>query len=166
MAWFAWLLSVAAWSTTLAAPTASSPFTYYNLTTPLAAPCDLNTGPDGEIYASTFLANKLVYIDRTAANPALTEITIPYTKPQLPDSLLPATLQGVGACVVQPGNDGMVYLATGVRNQLAQYNPKTQQFKFFENDGGTAGNLQPFNDAWPAATGVSDVFPPTAAFEC
>ena len=130
-------------------------FTYYDLTTPLAAPCDLNTGPDGAIYASTFLSNKLVYIDRTASKPTLTEITIPYTNNPLPVSVLPASLQGAGSCVVQPGADGNVYLATGIRNQLAQYNPKTKQFKFFENTGGSTGNLQPFNDAWPAATGVS-----------
>ena len=153
---FVSLLSAAVVTGTFAAP--ASPFTFFDLQTPLAAPCDLNTGPNGEIYASTFLANKLVYIDRTSNNPTLKEITIPYTKPQLPESLLPANLQGAGSCVVQPGDDGNVYLATGIRNQLAQYNPRNGQFKFFENTGGTLGNLQPFNDAWPAQTGVSEVF--------
>ena len=136
------------------APRSPSRFTFYDLKTPLAGPCDLNTGPDGEIYASTFLSNKLIYIDRTAANPTLTEITIPYTLPELPYSLLPQQLQGAGSCVVQPGADGNVYLATGVRNQLARYNPRTGQFSFFQNTGGSLGNLQPFNDAWPTDTGV------------
>lgn len=162
------LVGAALAATAFAAPTAApSKFTYYNLTTPLAAPCDLNTGPDGNIYASTFLANKLVEVDITSANPTLTEITIPYTLPQLPDSALPARLQGAGSCVVQPGADGNVYLATGVRNQLAQYNPQTKKFKFFENSGGTAGNLQPFNDAWPTETGVGlpePSRPPTSSF--
>jgi hypothetical protein len=132
----------------------NSRFTYFNLTTPAASPCDLYTGPDNEIYASTFTANKLVYIDRTSSNPILTAITIPCTRSQLPTSVLPSRLQGAGACVVQPGADGNVYLATGIRNQLAQYNPRNGKFKFFSNTGGSAGNLQPFNDAWPASTGL------------
>lgn len=91
-------------SVTIAAPTTpASRFTFFDLQTPLAAPCDLNTGPDGEIYASTFLADKLVYIDRTSSNPNLTEITIPYNNPSLPFALLPPALKGAGSCVVQPG---------------------------------------------------------------
>lgn len=147
------LVAIAFATAALAAP--ASRFKFFDLKTPNAAPCDLNTGPDGEIYASTFLSNKLVYIDRTSSNPTLKEITIPYTRNQLPESVLPANLQGAGSCVVQPGADGNVYLATGIRNQLAQYNPRNGQFKFFTNTGGTTGNLQPFNDAWPAKTGVS-----------
>lgn len=105
----------------------------------------------------------------------------------MPLSLLPQRFQGIGACVVQPGADGNVYLATvsfdpwlekilsfqsffdsddscihlgqGVRNELAQYNPRNGKFQFFTNTGGTAGNLQPFNDAWPAKTGVSNGIP-------
>ena len=146
------LLSAAILSTVTAAP--ASRFTLYDLKTPLAGPCDLNTGPDGNIYASTFTADKLVKIDRTSANPKLTEITIPYPRDQLPLSALPSRLQGAGSCVVQPGADGNVYVATGIRNQVAQYNPRNGQFKFFDSAGGVLGNLQPFNDGWPDKTGI------------
>jgi hypothetical protein len=154
MGLFTSLISVAFATVALAAPT--SRFTYFNLTTPAAGPCDLYTGPDGNIYATTFLANKLVKVTRTSPNPQLTEITIPYTRSPSPLNVLPAKLQGAGSCVVQPGYDGNVYIATGIRNQIAQYNPRTGKFKFFDASGGILGNLQPFNDGWPSKQGVRE----------
>lgn len=48
MGLFASLLNAAVVTATLAAAAPASRFTYYDLTTPLAAPCDLYTGPDGK----------------------------------------------------------------------------------------------------------------------
>ena len=156
MGLFTSLISIAFATTALAAP--ASRFTYFNLKTPAAGPCDLYTGPDGNIYSSTFLADKLVKITRTSANPQLTEITIPYTRAASLLSILPSRLQGAGSCVIQPGYDGNVYIATGIRNQIAQYNPRNGNFKFFDAAGGILGNLQPFNDGWPSKQGVREPF--------
>lgn len=143
MGLFASLINAALVSLAFATPvpqqSTSSRFTYYNLTTPAAGPCDLNTGPDGNIYADTFLAGKLIKIDITSSNPQLIEINIPYTNSPLATSVLPSALNGAGSCVVQPGYDGNVYLATGVRNQIAQYNPRNGKFKFFDAAGGLPG---------------------------
>lgn len=167
MGFFTSLVSVAFATAVFAAPApqaagSAARFTYYNLKTPVAGPCDLYTGPDGNIYASTFLADKLVKITRTSANPALTEITIPYTRDKLPTSVLPQRLQGAGSCVIQPGYDGNVYIATGIRNQIARYNPRNGKFAFFDTAGGALGNLQPFNDGWPSKKGVRESFTPYA----
>ncbi|KAF7185150.1 Virginiamycin B lyase [Pseudocercospora fuligena] len=131
----------------------ASKFTYYNLTTPLASPCDLTTGQDGKIYADTFTANKIVQIDRSTGK--LTEYDIPYKLPVLGDSVLPSDVQGrvTGACVVQPGKNGKIYAATGIRNEFAIFDPTDNSVTVLET-GNPLGNLQPFNDAWPGETGM------------
>ncbi|KXT07851.1 hypothetical protein AC579_1213 [Pseudocercospora musae] len=126
----------------------ASKFTYYNLTTPLASPCDLTTGQDGKIYASCR------YIHRKQDR-KLTEYDIPYKLPVLGDSVLPSDVQGrvTGACVVQPGKNGKIYAATGVRNEFAIFDPEDNSVTVLET-GNPLGNLQPFNDAWPGETGM------------
>lgn len=110
--------------------------------------------------ADTFLSNKIVRIDPRSGE--LDEYDIPYTIPLLPVSSIPAFAQAqgaVGACVVRTGYDGKVYVATGVRNQLARIDPATKVVEVF-NTGDPqdpTGNLQPFNDAWPGEYGVSNV---------
>jgi len=37
-------------------PRQAGAFTYYNLKTPLSAPCDLDTGPDGAIWVRYYAA--------------------------------------------------------------------------------------------------------------
>jgi streptogramin lyase len=125
----------------------SKGFEYFTLQTPESGPCDLTTGPDGLIYADTFLANKIVQINPQTST--LVEYSIPYRLPVLNDSVLPSDAQGrvALACVVQPGKDGNVYAAAGVRNELVRFNPKTSQIDVFPI-GNPLGNLQPFNDAW------------------
>lgn len=106
------------------------------------------------VEADTFLSNKLVRID--IATSELEEYNIPYILPPLPNSVLPSDVQGrvALACVVQPGKDGNVYAAAGVRNEFVRINPQTKKVDVFYTNN-PLGNLQPFNDAWPGETGVS-----------
>ena len=107
----------------------------------------------------TFTSNKFVRVD--LATGQLDEYDIPYTLDPLPvpNSLVPSDVQGRIAlsCVVRTGADGMVYGATGIRNQLARIDPISKKVEVFNtgNPQNPAGNLQPFNDAWPGPTGVS-----------
>lgn len=50
-----------------AAP-ASSPFTFYNLPTPLSGPCDSAEGSDGALWVSNILANTIARIDPNSGN--------------------------------------------------------------------------------------------------
>jgi streptogramin lyase len=77
------VLSVAA-----AAPAAdahASRFTYYDMLTPLAGPCDLTTGPDGAIWASDLLVDKIARIDPKTG--VVEEFAIPYSE---------APIRGIG----------------------------------------------------------------------
>ncbi|GIZ39141.1 hypothetical protein CKM354_000253200 [Cercospora kikuchii] len=131
----------------------ASKFTFYPLKTPLASPCDITTGNDGFIYADTFTSNKIVQINPNTGD--LREFDIPYKLPILGNSVLPSDLQGRVAlsCVVQPGKNGKIYAATGVRNEFAILDPSNGNVTILET-GNPLGNLQPFNDAWPGETGM------------
>ncbi|OQO03232.1 hypothetical protein B0A48_11488 [Cryoendolithus antarcticus] len=159
MAWRTTLLLALVATRSIAAPAASSGFTYYNLKTPLAAPCDIDTGPDGAIYADTFLSNKIVRIDPKSG--VLTEYNIPYTLAPLPvpnfAALSAAQGRVAGSCVVRTGKDGKVYVATGIRNQMARIDPNTKVVEVFNTGDpvqNALGDLQPFNDGWPGETGM------------
>ena len=73
----------------------------------------------------------------------------------LGNSVLPSSAQGIVAlsCVVQPGKNGKIYAATGIRNEFAIFDPSTKNVTILET-GNPLGNLQPFNDAWPGETGM------------
>lgn len=103
--------------------------------------------------ADTFTSNKIVEIDRSTGT--LEEYDIPYKLPVLGNSVLPSDVQGRVAlsCVVQPGKDGRIYAAAGVRNEFVRFDPNTKEIKVFETNN-PLGNLQPFNDAWPGETGM------------
>lgn len=130
-----------------------SRFQYFPLKTPLALPCDLTTGQDGNIYGDTFTSNKIVQIDRPSGE--LTEYDIPYTLPVLGFDVLPSDVLGRVAlsCVVQPGKNGKIYAAAGIRNEFVIFDPITKDMTVLET-GNPLGNLEPFNDAWPGETGM------------
>jgi len=137
-----------------AAPTAS-PFTFYDMPTPLSGPCDICEGHDGYVYIQNFLVDTLVRLD--PATGERTEYQIPYENPPSPTSVLP----GLGsrtalACAIRPGNDGKIYAASGVRNEIVVLDPATGTVDVFAQPANDPlGNLFPFNDLWPGETGVS-----------
>lgn len=131
----------------------ASRFKYYDMPTKEAGPCDITTGPDGNIWVQDFLVNKLARIDPNTG--AIKEYTIPY-KNKILNITLPGQAPGrtgLTACVVQPGEDGYLYAASGVRNEFLKVNTKTGQIKIFDT-GNLLGNLQPLNDVYRGPTGV------------
>lgn len=92
-----------------ASAAADSKFTYYEMPTALAGPCDLCTGPDGAIWVQDILVDKIARIDPDTGD--VEEFDIPYDGPGLqggallgiPDALLSRTAL---ACALQPGHDG------------------------------------------------------------
>lgn len=126
------LLAVTAAVGALAAPaTASSnsdasKFTMYEMPTKEAGPCDLCTGPDGAIWIQDVLANKIARLDKYTG--AIEEYDIPYTYPLNYNATLPHSAL---ACAIQPGNDGNVYAATGLRNQFVQIKLPERTLKVF-----------------------------------
>jgi hypothetical protein len=141
-------------SSCAAIPTAS-PFTFYDMPTALSGPCDICEGHDGYVYIQNFLVDTLVKLD--PATGERTEYQIPYKNPPAPTSVLP----GLGnrtalACAIRPGNDGKIYAASGVRNEIVVLDPQTGSVDVFAQPANNPlGNLFPFNDLWPGETGVS-----------
>jgi len=136
-----------------AAP-APSKFTFYEMPTPFAGPCDICEGHDGMVYIQNFLVDTLVRLDPTTGKE--TEYQIPYKNPPSPTSALP----GVGnrtalACAIRPGADGKIYAASGVRNEIVVLDPSTGNVTVYaQPDNNPLGDLFPFNDLWPGPTGV------------
>jgi len=135
-------------------------FTYYPFGTPLTGPCDLTTGPDGAIWSSNFITNTIGRVDPTTGE--VTEYQVPsvnLTNPRLGD------LGGRAgfSCVIQPGSDGFLYAASGIRNELIKINPTTKDIKVFTPPStgelpSVIGNLEPFNDMWRGPEGVCALF--------
>lgn len=91
-------------------------FTYYPFDTLLTGPCDLTTGPDGAIWSSNFITNTIGRVDPITGD--VSEYQVPsvnLTKLRLGDFLGRAGL----SCVIQPGSDGFLNAASGVRNELS-----------------------------------------------
>ncbi|MCJ1441974.1 MAG: hypothetical protein MMC23_002466 [Stictis urceolatum] len=149
------LFSLLAGPITLAAPSATPKFTFYETPTSFSGPCDLDTGPDGAIWVSDQLVNKLARVDVTTG--AVTDYPIPWTLPPLAENPLAGLAGGRLnlACVVRSGADGHLYAANGLRNQLVKMNVTTKDIEVLTPPGlGPAGNLQPFNDAYTAEDGI------------
>lgn len=125
-------------------------YSYYKMPTPGAGPCDITTGPDGAIWVQDILVDKIARIDQSTG--AIEEFAIPYTEPASRQLLQP--LPDVGgrtafACAIQPGDDGRVYFATGLRNQFGRIDPATRKVEVFTPPNfNPAGDLQPFNDLY------------------
>ena len=135
-----------------AAP-ASDGFTYFPMLTPLAGPCDLCTGPDGAIWAEDILVDKIARVDPNTGT--VEEFDIPYnTGPLL--GLGDIAGRGAFACAIQPGEDGMLYAASGIRNQFVRINHNTKNITVFTPPPpNPLGNLEPFNDLWRGPKGAS-----------
>lgn len=135
------------------APADDSKFIYYNMPTALAGPCDLTTGPDGAIWAEDIFVNKIARVDVQTGE--VTEYDIPFTNGPILTTPVVAG-RGALACAIQPGNDGMLYAASGIRNQFVRINPTTKKIDVFTpKPFNPLGNLQPLNDLWAGPTGVS-----------
>jgi len=137
-----------------------SRFRYYEMPTPMAGPCDLCTGPDGAIWAQDILVDKIARIDPHTGE--VEEFEIPYDGPGLqggallgvPDAFLNRTAL---ACAIQPGHDGNIYAASGLRNQFIRINPTTKKIDVFTpNPPNPLGNLLFLNDLYAHPEGVSD----------
>ena len=132
----------------------ADPFTFYDMPTPLAGPCDLCEGPDGAEWVQDLLVNKVARVDPTSG--VVEEYEIPFTLPATPYASLP-NVGGrvVLACAIQPGSDGNIYAANGLRNQLARINVTTRQIDVFTPPPfDPLGDLQPFNDMYRGPTGM------------
>lgn len=132
-------------------------FTYYPFGSILSGPCDLTTGPDGAVWSSNILKDSIGRVDPVTGEVA--EYPIPYANASA--IRLPQILgRGAFSCVIQPGNDGFLYAASGIRNQLVKINPTTKEMKVFTPPStgelpSILGNLEPFNDLWRGPEGVS-----------
>jgi streptogramin lyase len=142
-----------------ASSAAGSKFTYYEMPTALAGPCDLCTGPDGAIWVQDILVDKIARIDPDTGD--VEEFDIPYDGPGLqggallgiPDALLNRTAL---ACALQPGHDGNIYAASGLRNQFSRINPTTKKIDVFTpNPPNPLGDVLFLNDLYAHPDGVS-----------
>jgi len=136
-----------------AAPQASK-FTFYDMPTALSGPCDICEGPDGMVWIQNFLVDTLVRL-----NPATgerTEYQIPYKNPPSPTSVLPGFGNRTAlGCAIRPGNDGKIYAASGVRNEIVVLDPPSGNVQVYAQPvNNPLGDLFPFNDLWPGPTGV------------
>ncbi|KAF3008468.1 hypothetical protein E8E13_004363 [Curvularia kusanoi] len=131
-------------------------FRYYENQDPLQGPCDLTTGPDGNIWASNFLDNTISKIEIDSGH--ITNYKIPYSPDQLyPNQSLPLTGRVAFACAIMPGSDGNLYAATGLRSQFLKINPSNGDIKVFTPPLPNVpflGNIQPFNDMYGDDTGM------------
>lgn len=128
-------------------------FTVYEMPTLLSGPCDVTTGPDGALWVSYMLDNKLARIDPDTGH--IEEFEIPWTLPALNITLPNILGRTVLACVVQPGADGHLYAANGVRNQLVRMNVTTKHIDVITPPNfNPLGNLQPFNDLYTGPDGM------------
>ncbi|KAF2760422.1 NHL repeat-containing protein [Pseudovirgaria hyperparasitica] len=134
----------------------ASLFRFYDNPDFLQGPCDITTGPDGNIWTQNFLDNSISKIEIESGK--VTNYKIPYSPDQLYNTTnLPLTGRIAFACAIQPGKDGNLYAATGVRSQFLKINPATGFIKVFTPplpNVPLLGNIQPFNDLWPDETGM------------
>jgi hypothetical protein len=131
-------------------------FKYYDNPGLLQGPCDIATGPDGNIWTQNFLDNTISKVEVQSGK--ITNYPIPYSPDQLYNASLPLTGRVAFACAIRPGSDGNLYAATGIRSQFLKINPKSGLIKVFTPplpNIPLLGNIQPFNDLWDGGSGVS-----------
>lgn len=135
----------------------SHAFSFYDLPTPLAGPCDLTDGPDGALWGQDILVNLLFRVD--PATGLVTEYRIPFTTP-FDNHTMPGVSQAIQdrtalSCAIRTGKDGNIYAGNGLRNQLVRINPTTKKIDVFEpTPVDPLGNLFPFNDLYSANDGI------------
>nr|POE48324.1 virginiamycin b lyase [Quercus suber] len=136
---------------------AAGTFTFYDMKTLLAGPCDLAEGPDGALWGQDILVDKIFRVDPKSGN--VDEYDIPFTTPfsnqTLPDLLPIIANRTALACAIRSGADGNLYAGNGLRNQLVRINPTTKKIDVFEPPpSNPAGTLFPFNDIYTSETGL------------
>ncbi|SMQ47525.1 unnamed protein product [Zymoseptoria tritici ST99CH_3D7] len=139
-------------------------FTFYPMKTPAAGPCDLVEAPDilsintdsrehvliiGTRRSSlepmeAILGNYIFRIDPSTGK--LEEYPIHFTTP-----ISNQTIPGLNnklvqdrtalSCAIRKGEDGQVYFANGLRNQLGRSDPHTKKIQIFQPPGTPAGNF-------------------------
>ncbi|CZR69203.1 uncharacterized protein PAC_19103 [Phialocephala subalpina] len=130
----------------------ASKLAYFGMLTALAGPCDLTTSPDGAIWAEDILVDEIARVDVNTGD--VTEYDIPFTNGPVITTPEIAS-RGALACAIQPGNDGMLYAASGIRNQFVRINPTAKNIDVFtQTPFKPLGNLQPLNDLWLGPTGM------------
>ncbi|KAF7186213.1 Virginiamycin B lyase [Pseudocercospora fuligena] len=148
-------------ATTLAATTFvqgdPARFTYKQMTTPFSGPCDVSEGTDGHIYVQELLANQIARYNQNTGE--LKEFPIPFTNPIFPNQTIPLPSQAKAVlltCAIRNGYDGKMYFSNGLRNQLVQFDAKTEKIQVFTPPGllRTLGNAQPLNDLTSAPDGI------------
>jgi streptogramin lyase len=141
------------------AAASDSKFTYFEMPTALAGPCNLCTGPDGAIWVQDILVDKIARIDPDTGD--VEDFDIPYDGPGLQGGALlgiPDTLlnRSALACALQPGHDGNIYAASGHRNQFSRINPTTKKIDVFTpNPPAPLGDVLFLNDLYAHPDGVS-----------
>ncbi|KAF2159762.1 hypothetical protein M409DRAFT_70814 [Zasmidium cellare ATCC 36951] len=152
------LLASTTYGSDLVAEVQDGRFTFYEMPTPLAGPCDLAYNPvDGNLYGEQQLINQLFMINPRTGR--VTEYPIPFTT-GASNATLPTLLPSpVGdrlalSCAIRDGADGNIYASNGLRNQLVQLNTRTKRIRIFQNPPNPLGNLFPFNDLYTDKTGM------------
>lgn len=128
-------------------------FSVFYMPTIDAGPCDITTGPDGNIWVQDQLVNKLAKINVKTGQ--VTEYEIPFSLPAFSITLPNVAGRTVLACAVQSGADGNLYASNGLRNQLVQVNTTTGQTNVLTPQPfDPAANGQPFNDIYTSPDGI------------
>jgi streptogramin lyase len=139
-------MALAAMSGVFASPTLEERqgrFTFYDMLTPAAGPCDLVNGPDNALWGEDILINKIFRVD--PATGKVTEYDIPFTTP-----LSNQTIPGVSSliqdrtalsCAIRSAQDGNLYASNGLRNQLVKINPTTKKITVIQPPVNPTGNL-------------------------
>jgi hypothetical protein len=151
-------------------------FRYYENPDPLQGPCDLATGPDGNIWSVSLsyipssmrtdmlsLCRAQNILDNTISKIEIESGRI--TNYKYPDGLYLnqsslVTERIAFSCAIRPGSDGNLYAATGLTSQFLKINPSNGDIKLFTPPLPNVpflGNLQPFNDLYDGGSGVSFV---------
>jgi hypothetical protein len=134
-------------------------FRYYENPDSLQGPCDITTGPDANIWTQSFLDNSISKIEIGSGK--ITNYKAPCSPDQLyTNQSLSLTGRVAFACAIQPGSDGNLYAATGIRSQFLKINPVNGNIKVFTPPVPNVpflDNIQPFNDLWDGGSGVRDL---------
>lgn len=103
-------------------------FTFYDMPTPGAGPCDLCTGPDGALWGEDQLKAIIFRIDPKTEK--VLEFPIPWTLPAVNVSLPGDSVAGRAAlsCAIRPGADGNIYASTGTSISIVDDNVEILTF--------------------------------------
>ena len=119
------LLTAASMLCSYGTAASASRFTFYDMKTPEAGPCNLTTGPDGAIWVQDFLVNKIARIDVNTGD--VEEYDIPYTNNPLSSAAHPS-VDGRTALACASSRDTMatctLRLASGTNSSESILRPR------------------------------------------